>query len=85
MVAVRQLPERARPAITPRQEPLRLEPTACLPRGFALLDEAGGLQLVRERDGARLGFMASVDFACDFAASIARIDAHRIAQTEATS
>lgn len=79
------IPSHARTAITPRQAPLRLEASACLPQGFALLKEAAGLQLVREGDGARLGVMVSFDFACDHAATLARMAAMRAAQAEAAA
>lgn len=74
----------ARPLLGQRQERLKLEPTACLPRGYSLDTSAGGLQLVRDRDGARLGFMASLDIACDHAAALARMEAHRALREEAS-
>lgn len=62
----------------PRQTVLALAPSAAMPRGYALHDEGGGsLQLVRTSDGARLGVMVSAEFACDYAATLARIEEQR--------
>lgn len=72
-----------RPLLGQRQERLKLEPSACLPRGYRVDDEAGVLQLVRERDGARLGVMATFDLACDYADAMVRIEAQRARMTEA--
>lgn len=65
-----------------RREMLALEPSACLPSGFRLEDTAAGLQLIRQSDGERLGIMSSFEFACDYAATMARIEAQRLAQEE---
>lgn len=73
----------SRPLLGQRQERLTLEPTACMPRGYSLDTSAGGLQLVRDRDGARLGFMASFDVACDHAAALSRMEAQRALQEAA--
>ncbi len=67
----------------PAQEVLELEPSACLPRGYALAERESGLHLVRESDGAGMGVMASVDFALRHAATLARMDAQRQAREEA--
>lgn len=81
MIALRPAPPR--PLLGQRQERLALEPTPCLPRGFRIEDEPAGLQLIRDRDGARLGVMATFDLACDYASALARIDAQRSDREEA--
>ena len=82
MIAASPLPCSSRPASAPRQERLALEPSASLPRGWSLVERAEGWHLIRERDGADMGIMASVDFACAHAATLARIDAMMAARQE---
>lgn len=69
----------------PKQEVLELVAVASMPRGYLLADEPGGLQLIREADGARLGIMSSSDFAARHAATLARMEALRVAQQEAAA
>lgn len=48
-----------------------------MPAGYRLEDRAGSLHLVRERDGEQLGVMASAEFAANYAATLARLEALR--------
>lgn len=85
MVAIRTHLGVELPALPPRQTVLALAPSAAMPRGYELRDEGGSLQLVRIGDGARLGVMASAEFACDFAATLARIEEQRRRMEEAAA
>ncbi len=81
MVATRIHHGLALPALpaTQAQSVRELEAEACLPRGYRL---AEGLRLIRTADGADMGVMASVDFACRHASVLARMEAQRAAQQE---
>jgi hypothetical protein len=74
----------ALPAVPPepRQEMLALSHSAMLPAGFSIFEDAAGLHLVRDADGANFGIMASLDVACTQASASARMEAMRLAQQE---